>query len=170
MLNTKTKNYNDLFDFAEDLMENEDAFAEVEKMKEEGDVKATLIVKKDTKVSLKNEFVILFLENFDRLITELKLTTTELRILVYILKKMEYGNLININQKSICKALDMKSSNVSAVFKKLKEKDILVVDEEKNTYVNSNLVMKGLKHRMNKDRNNNLRKAQVETDLITRSH
>ena len=30
--------------------------------------------------------------------------------------------------------------------------------------------MKGLKHRMNKDRNNNLRKAQVETDLITRSH
>ena len=31
MLNTKTKNYSDLFDFAEDLMENEDAFAEVEK-------------------------------------------------------------------------------------------------------------------------------------------
>jgi len=169
MLNNNKK-YDDLFDFAEDLMTNEDAFSEVEKMKESGDVKATIIIQNEKKVSLKNEFVILFLENFDRLITELKLTTTELRILVYLLKKMEYGNLININQKAICKALNMKSSNVSAVFKRLKEKDILVVDSDKNVYVNSNLVMKGLKHRMTKERNENIRKAQVENDLITRSH
>ncbi|EOK4636816.1 MarR family transcriptional regulator [Escherichia coli] len=168
MLNTKK--YDDLYDLAEDLKEDEDAFAEIEKMKNEGNVKATLVFQNEKQVSLKNEFVILFLENFDRLITELKINTSELRILMYILKKMEYGNLVNLNQTAVCKALNMNKSNVSLVFKKLKEKNVLIEDEEKNLYVNSNVVMKGLKHKLNKQRNKDLRTAQVETDLITRSH
>lgn len=168
MLNTKR--HDDFLDFADELANNEDVFNEVEKIKEKGDVKATLIIQEDKKISLKNEFVILFLENFDRLITELNLTTTELRVLVFILKKMEYGNLINLNQAAVCNALNMKKSNVSLIFKKLKEKMVLIEDNEKNLYVNSNLVMKGLKHKLDKTRMKNLRTAQVETDHFDRSH
>ncbi|EES7598035.1 MarR family transcriptional regulator [Escherichia coli] len=168
MLNTKR--HDDFLDFADELANNEDVFNEVEKIKEKGDVKATLIIQEDKKTSLKNEFVILFLENFDRLITELNLTTTELRVLVFILKKMEYGNLINLNQAAVCSALNMKKSNVSLIFKKLKEKMVLIEDNEKNLYVNSNLVMKGLKHKLDKTRMKNLRTAQVETDHFDRSH
>lgn len=142
----------------------------VDEMQKDGDVKATVLIQSDNKVSIKNDFVILFLENFDRLITQLKLTTTELRVLIYILKKMEYGNLLTLNQKSVCLALDMKSSNVSAVFKKLKEKEVLVFDDEKNMYVNSNLVMKGLKHRLSSEKRDNLKKSQVETDLFDKSY
>ncbi|EDI5086133.1 hypothetical protein CEL57_23450, partial [Salmonella enterica subsp. enterica serovar Enteritidis] len=57
----------------------------VDEMQKEGDIKTTVIIQNDNKVSLKNEFVILFLENFDRLITELKINTSELRVLIYIL-------------------------------------------------------------------------------------
>ena len=130
----------------------------VEEMQQEGDIKATVVIQSDNKVSIKNDFVILFLENFDRLITQLKLTTTELRVLIYILKKMEYGNLLTLNQKSVCVALDMKSSNV------------LVLDDEKNMYINSNLVMKGLKHRLPADKRENLKKSQLENDLFDRSY
>ena len=112
----------------------------------------------------------MFLENFDRLITDLKMNASELRVLIYILKKMEYGNLVSLNQASVCKALNMNKSNVSLIFKKLKEKDVLIEDGEKNLFVNSNVVMKGLKHKLDKKRNEFLRKAQVETDLIERSH
>jgi len=74
------------------------------------------------------------------------------------------------NHKSVCIALDMKSSNVSAIFRKLKEKDVLVFDDEKNMYINSNLVMKGLKHRLAADKRENLKKSQVENDLFDRSY
>lgn len=83
---------------------------------------------------------------------------------------MEYGNLINLNQAAVCSALNMKKSNVSLIFKKLKEKMVLIEDNEKNLYVNSNLVMKGLKHKLDKTRMKNLRTAQVETDHFDRSH
>jgi len=142
----------------------------VDEMQQEGDIKATVVIQSDNKVSIKNDFVILFLENFDRLITQLKLTTTELRVLIYILKKMEYGNLLTLNQKSVCVALDMKSSNVSAIFSKLKQKGVLVFDDEKNMYINSNLVMKGLKHRLSTDKRENLKRSQLENDLFDKSY
>ena len=166
----KTKTHEDFLDFVGDLQDNEEAANEIGQLQEKGDVKATIIVQSDKKISLKNEFVILFLENFDRLITDLKMNASELRVLIYILKKMEYGNLLSLNQASVCKALNMNKSNVSLIFKKLKEKDVLMEDGEKNLFVNSNVVMKGLKHKLDKKRNEFLRKAQVETDLIERSH
>lgn len=142
----------------------------VEEMQKEGDVKATVIIQSDNKVSLKNDFVILFLENFDRLITDLKINTSELRVLIYILKKMEYGNLVSLSQASIVKALGMNKSNVSVIFGKLISKSVLIKDEDGNMYVNSNLVMKGLKHKLSGDRKENLKKSQMQTDLFDNSH
>jgi len=109
----KTKTHEDFLDFVGDLQDNEEAANEIGQLQEKGDVKATIIVQSDKKISLKNEFVILFLENFDRLITDLKMNASELRVLIYILKKMEYGNLVSLNQASVCKALNMNKSNVS---------------------------------------------------------
>lgn len=142
----------------------------VDEMQKEGDVKATVIIQSDNKVSLKNDFVILFLENFDRLITELKINTSELRVLIYILKKMEYGNLVSLSQASIVKALGMNKSNVSVIFSKLISKSVLIKDEDGNMYVNSNIVMKGLKHKLSGDKKENLKKSQMETDLFDNSH
>lgn len=143
---------------------------EVESLQEKGDIKTTVIIQNDNKATLKNEFVILFLENFDRLITELKINTSELRVLIYILKKMEYGNLVSLSQASIVKALNMNKSNVSVIFKKLLSKDVLIKDEDGNVYVNSNIVMKGLKHRLSGDKKENLKKSQKENNLFDRSY
>lgn len=168
MVMMRTNTHKSVDGIYSDLLK-EDVKNTIEEMRENGDVKSTVVIQPDNKVSLKNDFVILFLENFDNLITQLKLTTTELRVLIYILKKMEYGNLLSLNQKSVCVALDMKSSNVSNVFKKLKAKDVLVYDDEGNMYVNSNIVMKGLKHRLNKEKRENLKRARVQNELFTNS-
>jgi len=164
-----TQTHDDIEDIYEQLNRRK-VKDQVEEMQERGDVKATVIIQSDNKVSLKNDFVILFLENFDRLITELKLNTSELRILIYILKKMEYGNLVSLSQVSVVKALGMNKSNVSVVFNKLIKKDVLIKDSDGNMYVNSNIVMKGLKHRLSKDKKEKLKKSQKQTDLFNNSY
>lgn len=164
-----TQTHDDIEDIYEQLAKK-NVKDQVEEMQGRGDVKATVIIQNDNKVSLKNDFVILFLENFDRLITELKLNTSELRVLIYILKKMEYGNLVSLSQVSVVKALDMNKSNVSIVFKKLIKKDVLIKDEDGNMYVNSNIVMKGLRHRLSREKKENLKKSQKQTDLFNNSY
>ena len=49
---------------------------------------------------------------------EIGINQTELKVILYILEVMEFGNLVNLNQRAICKALDLKPSNVSQIFKK----------------------------------------------------
>ena len=109
---TKSRVHENVEDITE-VLNSKKIKDKIDEMQERGDVKATVIIQDDKKISLKNEFVILFLENFDRLITELKINTSELRVLIYILKKMEFGNLVSLSQTSIVKALDMNKSNVS---------------------------------------------------------
>ncbi len=166
---TKSRVHENVEDITE-VLNSKKIKDKIDEMQERGDVKATVIIQDDKKISLKNEFVILFLENFDRLITELKINTSELRVLIYILKKMEFGNLVSLSQTSIVKALDMNKSNVSIIFKKLLAKDVLIKDEDGNMYVNSNIVMKGLKHKLSRKNKENLQKSQKQTDLFDKSH
>lgn len=142
----------------------------IKNLRKENDIKITTIIQEDNKVSLKSQFVITFLDNFDALIN-LGLNNTEMKVISYILKKMEFGNLLNLNQVSICKALDLKKSNVSKIFTNLYKKKVLVKDSDGNTYVNANLFAKGLKHKMNSDSENgkNLIKSQAESDCFTKS-
>ena len=77
------------------------------------------------KVTIKSDFVIAFTENLSKL-AEIGVNQTELRVILYILEKMKYGNLIGLNQASVCTALNLKRSNVSNVFKKLKLKQVLI--------------------------------------------
>ena len=74
---------------------------------------------------------------------------------------MKYGNLIGLNQASVCTALNLKRSNVSNVFKKLKLKQVLIEDEEKNLYMNSKLFVKGLSHRLDEDKRTAMKKNQA---------
>ncbi|MCS2151017.1 MarR family transcriptional regulator [Scandinavium goeteborgense] len=160
------ENMDDLYE----ILEKQNIKDGIEELQEKGDIKTTVIIQNDKKASIKNEFVIVFLENFDRLITELKMNTSELRVLIYILKKMEYGNLVSLSQASIVKALDMNKSNVSVIFKKLISKDVLIKDEDGNVYVNSNIIMKGLKHKLSGQKKENLIKSQKQTDLFDKSY
>lgn len=121
------------------------------------------------KISFKNEFVLAFTDNLEKLAFEFKITNSELRVITYILKRMEFGNLIMLKQASIAEAVGLKTSNMSAIFRKLKEKKILIEDEEKNLFMNSNIFAKGLNHRMKKDKRDNFLKSREESDFITRS-
>ncbi|HEJ9439993.1 TPA: replication/maintenance protein RepL [Proteus mirabilis] len=136
------------------------------------DVKSTTLIQTDKKVSLKiqNEFVITFLDNFDRIITDYKITNSEMRVVLYMLRKMEFGNLLILKQSSVCEALNIKKANMSHIFKSLKDKNILITDEEGNLYINSNIFMKGLPHKLNKEKIRSLRKSQVENEKIKKSY
>jgi DNA-binding MarR family transcriptional regulator len=142
----------------------------IKNLRKEHDIKVTTIIQEDNKVSLKSQFVITFLDNFDALIN-LGLNNTEMKVISYILKKMEFVNLLNLNQVSICKALNLGKSNVSKIFTNLYKKKVLVKDSDGNTYVNANLFAKGLKHKMNSDSESgkNLIKSQAESDCFTKS-
>ena len=64
-------------------------------------------------------------------------------MILYILEKMKYGNLIGLNQASVCTALNLKRSNVSNVFKKLKLKQVLIEDERKKSLYEFKAVCQG---------------------------
>lgn len=134
------------------------------------DIKSTTTITKDKKATLKNEFVITFLDNFDRIVTDYKINNSQMRVILYLLKKMQYGNLLILKQSSLCEALNMKKPNVSTIFSQLRKKNILIEDSEKNIYINSNIFMKGLPHRMKKDKIQNLKASQIEDDKITKSY
>jgi hypothetical protein len=55
------------------------------------------------KTSFKNEFVIAFTDNLEKLAFELNVSNAELRVITYILKRMEFGNLISLKQNAIAK-------------------------------------------------------------------
>lgn len=135
---------------------------EKESLKDKQDtLKATVKIESNSKkVTIKSDFVIAFTENLSKL-AEIGVNQTELRVILYILEKMKYGNLIGLNQASVCTALNLKRSNVSNVFKKLKLKQVLIEDEEKNLYMNSKLFVKGLSHRLDEDKRTAMKKNQA---------
>lgn len=49
----------------------------------------------------------------------------EMRVLLYIMGKLDFENYINISQKQVAEALGMKKQNVSAVFKTLEKYGII---------------------------------------------
>lgn len=149
------------FEFSEELSDK------VKTLQEHGNVKVTTIVQEDKKLSLKQEFVMAFTSNL-RALAELNISQSELKVITYILEIMEFGNLIGLNQSQIARDLDMKKSNMSVIFKKLTEKGVLV-KEKGHLFMNSNLFAKGLNHKLNSEKRENLRKAQFENNTFDRS-
>ncbi|WP_338511582.1 hypothetical protein [Erwinia aphidicola] len=75
---------------------------------------------------------------------------------------MEFGNCFHISQAKLCRDLDIKKSNMSLVFKKLKNKGI-IIDREGDLFMNSNIFLKGQAHSINAKQRPNVKKAQVFT-------
>ncbi len=57
---------------------------------------------------LAQPYVFAFTSNF-RVFSDLDISKNEFRVLTYILEYMEFGNLINLSQSSLCKALNIAS-------------------------------------------------------------
>ena len=81
------------------------------------------IIKSRSKVKVTNEFVMLFVENFYRLLPLLK--KSEIQVLLCVIRFLNYQNVFAITQKSIAEDTKLDKSSVSNAFKKLKELKIL---------------------------------------------
>lgn len=78
---------------------------------------------------------------------------------------MEFGNLINLSQSSLCKALNIASGNMSNIFKKLRQKGILV-EHHGHLYINSNIFAKGMSHQLDEKRKEHLSNAKnISADI-----
>ncbi|WP_193137913.1 DNA-binding protein [Klebsiella aerogenes] len=104
------------------------------------------------------DYVHMFTKNFQQL-AELDISKNELKVIARILNIMEFGNCFHISQAKLCRDLDIKKSNMSLVFKKLKKKGI-IIDKEGDLFMNSNIFLKGQAHSINAKQRPNVKKAQ----------
>ncbi|RQM36328.1 DNA-binding protein [Erwinia psidii] len=103
-------------------------------------------------------YVHMFTENFQQL-AELNISKNELKVIARILNIMEFGNCFHISQAKLCRDLDIKKSNMSIVFTKLKKKGI-IIDKDGDLFMNSNIFLKGQAHSINAKQRPNVKKAQ----------
>ncbi|EGX7019602.1 DNA-binding protein, partial [Escherichia coli] len=124
------------------------------------DIKSTTVIatEEDKAISFAQPYVFAFTSNF-RVFSDLDISKNEFRVLTYILEYMEFGNLINLSQSSLCKALNIASGNMSNIFKKLRQKGILV-EHHGHLYINSNIFAKGMSHQLDKKRKEQLSNAR----------
>lgn len=99
------------------------------------------LIKAGAKVKVKNEFVMTFVENFERLIPIL--TKTELRVMLCVLKYLNYQNVFNLTQKAIIADTGISKPNVSKALKTLRERKILAENEHGVGYINPYIFAKG---------------------------
>jgi glycosyltransferase involved in cell wall biosynthesis len=130
------------------------------------DIKSTTVIatEEDKAISFAQPYVFAFTSNF-RVFSDLDISKNEFRVLTYILEYMEFGNLINLSQSSLCKALNIASGNMSNIFKKLKQKGILV-EHHGHLYINSNIFAKGMSHQLDEKRKEHLSNAKASMLIL----
>ena len=99
------------------------------------------IIKAGQKIKVKNEFVMLFVENFERLVPIL--TKTELRVLLCILRFLNYENVFSLTQKAISASTGISKTNVSRALKTLRSRKILSENSDGIGYINPYIFAKG---------------------------
>ncbi|CBG88807.1 hypothetical protein [Citrobacter rodentium] len=104
------------------------------------------------------DYVHMFTKNFQQL-AELNISKNELKVIARILNIMEFGNCFHISQAKLCRDLDIKKSNMSIVFTKLKKKGI-IINKDGDLFMNSNIFLKGQAHSINAKQRPNVKKAQ----------
>lgn len=130
------------------------------------EIKSTTVIstEDDKAISFSQPYVFAFTSNF-RVFSDLDISKNEFRVLTYILEYMEFGNLINLSQSSLCKALNIASGNMSNIFKKLRQKGILV-EHHGHLYINSNIFAKGMSHQLDEKRKEHLSNAKnISADI-----
>lgn len=160
--------------FEEDFLENtphyisftDEERKKINKLQENNTVEATTIIKEKAVRTIKKAYVITFTENWYNIVQHVGITAIELKVIFYIVDKMEYGNLISISQSAIANNINIHKSNVSRTFKNLIAKNVLFKDENGNVFMNSNLFSKGLSTKLNKEKYQNLKNAQITNQHI----
>ena len=104
------------------------------------------------------EFCLAFLGNFRQLL-DAGTTTHEMKIVAYVLEKMEFGNLVSLSQTSMANDFGCSRQAISRHFKSL-EKRGFFVKKDGHLFVNSTIFAKGLATRMDEERRHNLATAQ----------
>ncbi|WP_151994272.1 helix-turn-helix domain-containing protein [Buttiauxella massiliensis] len=130
------------------------------------EIKSTTVIstEDDKAISFSQPYVFAFTSNF-RVFSDLDISKNEFRVLTYILEYMEFGNLINLSQSSLCKALNIASGNMSNIFKKLRQKGILV-EHHGHLYINSNIFAKGMSHQLDEKRKEHLSNSKnISADI-----
>lgn len=96
------------------------------------------------------DYVHVFPKNLKKLIIEYGLTSNELLVTVEIMESMlSHGNLlINFSQKKLCELTNINKSTMSKVFRSLREKKVLIENDNGHTYLNSVIFLKGLPHKL----------------------
>jgi len=103
-------------------------------------------------------FCLAFIGNFRQLL-DAGTTTQEMKIVAYVLEKMEYGNLVSLSQKATAKDFGCSQQAISKHFKSL-EKRGFFVRQGGHLFVNSTIFAKGLGTRMDEERRQHLTAAQ----------
>lgn len=107
------------------------------------DKKVSVHIHDRDKVKVKNHFVLLFVENLQSLLVNEKLTTSELKVLLTIVKYSSYQNVFKITQKTIANDLGIDQAIISRTLKKLRTKQLILQDSDGTEYVNPYLFLKG---------------------------
>ncbi|MFC4075261.1 helix-turn-helix domain-containing protein [Salinithrix halophila] len=82
-----------------------------------------------TKKYLKGDFFLAMQEGFIQ-ISKMRLTGEQLKVLLFLMGKLDFENWIPVNQKEIAEELSLKRPNVSRALKRLEENGIIVKGEK----------------------------------------
>lgn len=115
----------------------------IEEKKKEGDNVNVFVSSGSYKLDTKNDFVIMFYESLEVIIKEHKLSSNELLVLLALLKKASFGNLLSFSQKSLMNETKLTQSNVSKCLKKFVSCNLLIKTDDGEQYLNPQILCKG---------------------------
>jgi len=116
-----------------------------EKLEASGSVNVS-VAKSRVLLKTSNNFVLLFYESFLKVIDDFELQRTDIRVILKILEIAKFGNLISFSLAGVARELEIDRSTVSKSVKKLKEVGIFFEDDNKNMFLNPQVIAKGSLH------------------------
>ena len=129
------------------------------------DINVGITVKKAGPKIITGQFFIGFADN----LLNLDLKPTEFKIVIYILKMMNFGNLVSLKQSTISKDLSIDKSAVNRAWKELLIKKALL-DVDGHIFFNSNFCAKGISSALTSEKREELKKSNVvDEDLKIKS-
>lgn len=106
------------------------------------DEKVVLNISKE-KVFPATPFVFLFVDNFEKICEKHRLTAFEIRTVMKLIQKMQFGNQVSLTQAAIASEMNAPRQQVNRVFKRLHDTGIMIDDEHGNTFINLELFWRG---------------------------
>lgn len=138
---------------------SDEQMEQVAEMAKTSAIEVNTVVRK-ARPKIRQEFVVAFIDNL-QVLADLGLSSRQIKVMLYILKAMEFGNLVMLSAKQMGADLGIDKSNVSRDLKALKTKGV-IVENNGHTYVNANLFAKGLKGGMGPERTQHLHAAKSD--------